>query len=76
MLVQVWTIRLGLNETERFSFLLQEMKLIDAFLKARRPILGVCLGCQLLAAALEATVQRGRKKEIGWFPVQLSPGSE
>jgi GMP synthase (glutamine-hydrolysing) len=49
------------------------MKLIEAFVKARRPILGVCLGSQLLAAVLGASVTAGSKKEIGWYPVELAP---
>jgi GMP synthase (glutamine-hydrolysing) len=66
---------MGVYETDRFPFLNQEMKLIEAFLKAQKPILGVCLGSQLLAAALGATVRKGRKKEIGWFPVERTSAS-
>jgi GMP synthase (glutamine-hydrolysing) len=66
---------MGVYETDRFPFLIQEMKLIEAFLKAQRPILGVCLGSQLLAAALGAKVRKGKRKEIGWFLVELSPAS-
>jgi GMP synthase (glutamine-hydrolysing) len=66
---------MGVYETDRFPFLLQELELIRAFLKAERPILGVCLGSQLLAAALGATVRKGRQKEIGWYPVTLSAAS-
>jgi GMP synthase (glutamine-hydrolysing) len=66
---------MGVHETDRFPFLIRELKLIEAFLEAQRPILGVCLGSQLLAAALGATVRKGRKKEIGWFPVELTPAS-
>jgi GMP synthase (glutamine-hydrolysing) len=58
-------------EQDRFPFLAAEVRLITATLDAGKPILGVCLGCQLLAAALGARVGRGREKEIGWFPVQL-----
>jgi GMP synthase (glutamine-hydrolysing) len=58
-------------ETDRFPFLNREMKLIETFLKAQRPILGVCLGSQLLAVALGARVRK--RKEIGWFPVNLTP---
>lgn len=63
---------MGVYETARFPFLLQELDLIRGFLKAERPILGVCLGSQLLAAALGATVRQGRQKEIGWYPVTAS----
>jgi GMP synthase (glutamine-hydrolysing) len=66
---------MGVSETDRFPFLLQEMKLIEAFLRAQKPLLGVCLGSQLLAAAFGAMVRKGREKEIGWFPIQLSPAS-
>jgi GMP synthase (glutamine-hydrolysing) len=66
---------MGVYETDRFPFLIQEMKLIEAFLKAQRPILGVCLGSQLLAAALGAKVRKGKRKEIGWFLVERSPAS-
>jgi GMP synthase (glutamine-hydrolysing) len=47
-----------------------------ALYDVQRPILGVCLGSQLLAAALGATVSTGRKKMIGWFPVELTPASD
>jgi GMP synthase (glutamine-hydrolysing) len=66
---------MSVYETDRFPFLIQEMKLIEAFLKAQRQILGVCLGSQLLAAALGAKVRKGKRKEIGWFPVELAPAS-
>jgi GMP synthase (glutamine-hydrolysing) len=63
---------MGVYETDRYPFLNGERKLIENFLEARLPILGVCLGSQLLAAALGAKVQKGARKEIGWRPVQLS----
>lgn len=66
---------MGVYETDRYPFLRQEMKLMEAFLKAERPILGVCLGSQLLATTLGAPVRKGRKKEIGWFEIQLNRAS-
>ncbi len=58
-------------EQDRHSFLRGELRLIEQALKAGKPILGVCLGSQLLAAALGARVYAGQQKEIGWRPVTL-----
>ena len=49
-----------------------ELRLIERALKEDQPILGVCLGSQLLAAALGARVYFSGRKEIGWHEVRLS----
>ena len=59
-------------DRERFPFLHDEIRLIEAALQHDRPVLGVCLGSQLLAATLGAPVTRGRQKEIGWFDITLT----
>jgi GMP synthase (glutamine-hydrolysing) len=63
---------MGVYELDRYAFLRDEMLLIEQALKANKPILGVCLGSQLLASALGAEVKKGKSKEIGWYPVTLS----
>jgi GMP synthase (glutamine-hydrolysing) len=62
---------MGVYEQTRHPFLRQEIRLIQDALSERRPILGICLGSQLLAAALDARVTRGKQKEIGWHPLTL-----
>jgi len=63
---------MGVYEQAEYPFLSQEIRLIEAALKAEKPVLGVCLGSQLLASALGAEVKKGEHKEIGWFPVALT----
>ena len=63
---------MGAYERDRYPHLRDEMRLIERALSAGRPALGVCLGSQLLAAALGAGVREGGYKEIGWYPVELT----
>jgi GMP synthase (glutamine-hydrolysing) len=51
------------------------MRLLELCVRRPRPTLGICLGSQLLAAALGASVAKARRKEIGWFRVELLPGA-
>ncbi len=64
---------MGVYEADQFSFLKKEIKLIENALKLEKPILGVCLGSQLLAHVLGAKVYPGPQKEIGWYSVDLCP---
>jgi GMP synthase (glutamine-hydrolysing) len=59
-------------EQNKFPYLRQEMRLIEDALKRSKPVLGICLGSQLLAATLGANVYPGRQKEIGWHHVTLA----
>jgi len=58
-------------QLSRYPYLRDEIALIENALAEGKPILGVCLGSQLLAAALGAQVRRGTQREIGWYPVRL-----
>jgi GMP synthase (glutamine-hydrolysing) len=64
---------MGVYEQDRYPFLADELALIQTCLGANVPMLGICLGSQLLAAALGARVRPGSRKEIGWYRVSLTP---
>ena len=56
----------GLPHLER------EARWVAQAVEAGRPVLGVCLGAQLIAKALGASVYRNPVKEIGWFEIELT----
>jgi GMP synthase (glutamine-hydrolysing) len=65
---------IGVYQTEDYPFLADETELARARLARDAPTLGVCLGCQLMAAALGARVYPGAAgKEIGFSPITLAP---
>ena len=63
---------MGVGDQGKLSHLKDEIALLKQFLAAEKPILGICLGAQLLAAALGTEVAAG-EKEIGWFPARKLP---
>ena len=66
---------IGVYETDAYPFLQWELQLLRQRLIQNAPTLGICLGAQLMAAALGAPVYPGRQgKEIGW--AALLPGAD
>lgn len=63
---------IGAYEEPLYPFLEGELALIARQLDAGKPVLGICLGAQLMAKALGARVYPGPAKEIGWKTLNLT----
>jgi GMP synthase (glutamine-hydrolysing) len=64
---------MNVDETERYPHLSVEKDLVRRALDRRMPVLGICLGAQLIARALGAEVTRSAVKEIGWYEAIPTP---
>ncbi len=62
---------IGAYDDALYPFLAAELAVIEKRLTQKRPVLGICLGAQLMARALGARVYPGRK-ELGWATVNLT----
>lgn len=61
------------NETAAYPFLDRELGWIRAAVARQTPLLGICLGAQLMAKALGGRVTANPVKEIGWYDLELLP---
>ncbi|CAN5540552.1 glutamine amidotransferase [soil metagenome] len=68
---------IGVYQTREFPFISDEVDVVRERLASGRPVIGICLGAQIMAAALGSKVYAGTAgKEIGWKPLQLTPDGE
>ncbi|MEI7649278.1 MAG: type 1 glutamine amidotransferase [Methanomicrobiales archaeon] len=65
---------MSVNDEKELPWLKEEKELIRRAVKKRVPVLGLCLGAQLIASAHGATVYRF-VNESGWYPVHTIPDS-
>jgi GMP synthase-like glutamine amidotransferase len=75
-----WLVILGgpmnIYEEKTYPWLVREKEFIAKAIAAKKTVLGICLGAQLIADVLGAKVKRNNFTEIGWFPVTLTPESK
>jgi GMP synthase-like glutamine amidotransferase len=62
---------MSIHEHRTHPWLPIEKRFLAEAIRARKPILGICLGAQLLADVLGGKVFQNPVKEIGWFPVRI-----
>jgi len=62
----------GVYELDKYPYLKDEIDLANSFIMADKPVIGLCLGGQIIATALGGEVLKNEQKEIGWIEIQLS----
>jgi GMP synthase (glutamine-hydrolysing) len=65
---------MSVNDEDRYSWLGPEKQIVRSAIKADKPVLGICLGAQMIADVLGAKVAPMGYHEIGYFPVNLTCG--
>ncbi|WP_417597702.1 type 1 glutamine amidotransferase [Oceanospirillum sp.] len=63
------------NDDFNVSWMQAEKRFIREAMAQNKMLLGICLGSQLIARVLGATVSRNEDREIGWFPITATPNA-
>ncbi|HEY4759281.1 MAG TPA: gamma-glutamyl-gamma-aminobutyrate hydrolase family protein [Thermoguttaceae bacterium] len=66
---------MNVDEVQKYPFLGHEIQWIRQAIDDGIPVMGICLGAQLLAKAMGAKVYPNGIKEIGWYPLELRPAA-
>ncbi len=64
--------QMGVYEADQYQHIKVELKVIEEALKKNIPVLGICLGSQLIAQVLGSEVRKHSVKEIGWYDINFS----
>lgn len=65
---------MSVNDEATLPWLRPEKQFVRSAVEQGVPVLGICLGAQLIASALGSRVYRNPQKEIGWFQIEATPG--
>jgi GMP synthase (glutamine-hydrolysing) len=65
-----------MSANDDLPFIRREIAIVEEAVWAGKPVLGICLGAQLLARALGARVYRNPVKEIGWAPIHWTEAAQ
>lgn len=63
---------MNVYEEEKYPFLKDELALLERAVQNEIPVVGICLGAQLLARACGAKVKKAEEKEVGWYRASLT----
>lgn len=67
---------MSVNDEQALPWLVAEKTFVKACIELKKPVLGICLGAQLIASALGASVYKAAQKEIGCFPIKNKASEE
>ncbi|HJT23840.1 MAG TPA: type 1 glutamine amidotransferase [bacterium] len=60
---------MGVYEEKQYPWMTAELNAIRKCLDSSLPVLGICLGSQMLAHAAGGNVYKGQEQEVGWYPI-------
>ncbi len=60
---------MSVNDELELPWLIAEKQFVRAVIDAGKPVLGICLGAQMIANVMGAKIYPNSQKEIGWFPI-------
>ncbi len=75
-----WVIVMGgpmnIYEDDKYPWLHSEKHFIETAIEKNKVVIGICLGSQIIADVLGSKVYKGQEKEIGWYPITITPEAQ